>query len=537
VNLAGAGSLWLALVAAIVSAAAFGAGAVLRRDRLALGGAWAACTAFVCLAFASIAFVRALLVSDFSLRYVATHTTLNLPAYYKYAAFWAGHAGTALFWCLALSLWTALAAVTGRREYRALTAWTSCVLATMLTLFILVALFATYPFAALPMAPQEGRGLGPWLQHVSLALYPPSVYLGALASAVPFALTVAALATRRVGASWAAAVARWTSLSLVLLTVGAVLGMWRAYADPVTRDLWARTPVASGAVLAWLTATVLLHTIATHRQWRAQATVNVTLSIVTFVFSVRAALLVRNELVERVNALTVDTGSQWIVACVAVAAAAAVFLAWIRRVHLGEALISAVPAVSPRYARIGGYVVHVGAAVLALAIAGHAFRQDHDFAVGPGSPHTLRDPFGREWVFSGQGVSTNQAFNREMLIAALRPERSGKPQPIVRSEASRYFDSFGRDIGDVVTRPGVLGSMLQDVYVVAADATPDGQAHIHLTFIPLMRLAWIGGCLMIFGGVVALGLRAPPPSEAEESAARAEELVSRARTGVSSAGA
>ena len=56
---------------------------------------------------ASIGLWTALLTHDFSLKYVASNTSANMPKVYVFAAFWGGQAGSMLFWALILSVYSA----------------------------------------------------------------------------------------------------------------------------------------------------------------------------------------------------------------------------------------------------------------------------------------------------------------------------------------------------------------------------------------------------------------------------------------------
>ena len=58
---------------------------------------------------ASIGLWTALLTHDFSLEYVAAHTSANMPSVYMFTAFWGGQAGSMLFWALILSCYSAIA--------------------------------------------------------------------------------------------------------------------------------------------------------------------------------------------------------------------------------------------------------------------------------------------------------------------------------------------------------------------------------------------------------------------------------------------
>jgi len=62
--------------------------------------------------------LRALLLRDFSFKYVADYTSHSLPYFYTVTAFWAGRSGSLLFWLLVISVAGGLFLMT--RKYREL---------------------------------------------------------------------------------------------------------------------------------------------------------------------------------------------------------------------------------------------------------------------------------------------------------------------------------------------------------------------------------------------------------------------------------
>src|SRR5438105_1075243 len=122
-------SIWVALLmAAWACAVSYAGGATRRADLVASGErAMYATTAFVVLA--SIGLWTAIMTSDFSFKYVASFTSSNLPIVYKFTAFWGGQAGSLLFWCLVLSLYSTIAVWSNRASNRELMPWATGTLA------------------------------------------------------------------------------------------------------------------------------------------------------------------------------------------------------------------------------------------------------------------------------------------------------------------------------------------------------------------------------------------------------------------------
>ena len=129
--------------------------------------------------------------------------------------------------------------------------------------FAAMAAFVSPPFAALPASqiPTDGFGLDPSLQNPYMAAHPPTLYLGYVTLAVPFAFAMAALITGRTDARWLVSVRRWTLVSWTALGVGMLLGAHWAYVEIGWGGYWAWDPVENAALMPWLAATAFLHSV------------------------------------------------------------------------------------------------------------------------------------------------------------------------------------------------------------------------------------------------------------------------------------
>ncbi len=109
-------ALWVALLMAAWSATVSFAGAREGRADLVHSGERALYATFGFIVLASIGLWTALFTHDFSIKFVASYTSANLPKVYTFTAFWAGQAGSLLFWTLILAGDSAAAVLTGRNE-------------------------------------------------------------------------------------------------------------------------------------------------------------------------------------------------------------------------------------------------------------------------------------------------------------------------------------------------------------------------------------------------------------------------------------
>src|SRR6266567_3195277 len=119
--------------------------AVQRRRRLAASAQNALIAAFGATAVAAAVLLSALARHDFSFRYVADHTSKELPLGYTLTAFWGGQEGSLLLWLLVLCGYAVAAVWTTRRIARDLLAWTVPVLGLVGAFFSFVLVFVASP--------------------------------------------------------------------------------------------------------------------------------------------------------------------------------------------------------------------------------------------------------------------------------------------------------------------------------------------------------------------------------------------------------
>ena len=92
--LAGELALWVALLMAAWAATVSFAGGAQGRADLVRSGERAVYATFGFTLVASLGLWTALFTHDFSIKFVASYTSANLPTVYLFTAFWAGQAGS-----------------------------------------------------------------------------------------------------------------------------------------------------------------------------------------------------------------------------------------------------------------------------------------------------------------------------------------------------------------------------------------------------------------------------------------------------------
>ena len=154
--------------------------------------------------------------------------------------------------------------------------------------------------------------------------------------------------------------------------------------------------------------------------------------------------------------------------------------------------------------QVGGYVVHFGVVVLFAGFAGNAFREEFDITLGPGEAFVATDPYGDEWRFTSNGVSTTEALNRIATVSVLDMQQAGQPRGLLISEKRQYVDSFGNNTFEPSTEVGIFSRMRQDVYMIFVGVTEGETAEVRITFNPLVMWVWLGGILMAVGGLIVM---------------------------------
>jgi cytochrome c biogenesis factor len=485
VTLIGELALWIALLMAAWTAGVSCAGGVWRRPAFVVSGERAMDVTCACTIVASAGLVSALVTGDLAVRYVATYIDASVPAPYAIAALWAGTPGSLLFCAMVLSAAAALAQVVDRPVNRELRPWVTATISVVVVV-LLAATLDVNPYTRLDRVPLDGRGMNPLLQSAAMALYPPVLYAGYTASTVALAYAIAARIARRPAGEAADAVRRWTVVAWLAITAGIALVLWATYADLGRAAVWAWGPVETTSLLAWLSATALLHGVGGAAPRRVAARWSGLLVVTTFLLSIAGADRLRNRVAASVEPFAPVPGGIWIVGVLAAALVAALAYGGIRR------------------RRPGALVVYAGMAIVVLAGVGMAFRMQADATLAPGAAYSIRDPFGHRWTFTNAGVSRFERRDQQVIAVALTTTRDGKPRGLITAEWREHFDRSGRSSFDPAPRAGIVHGVAEDVYVALVGFRADGeQARVLIAFNPAVSGIWYGALTMLIGGLFA----------------------------------
>jgi cytochrome c-type biogenesis protein CcmF len=161
----------------------------------------------------------------------------------------------------------------------------------------------------------------------------------------------------------------------------------------------------------------------------------------------------------------------------------------------GEAYPEALARLVSRHRRrYGGYLVHLGLVALAIGVIGSQFfQQNHDAQLTRGQ-HATVGPYAVTFV----GATDVTRADVETVTAHLRITSHGQPVADIYPGRSVYANFQNQPTSAIsITTHG-----LQDLYVFLADWNGVDSITLRLFLNPLVPLIWLGGLLMLCGGVV-----------------------------------
>ena len=325
----GRAALLVTLGLSVYALVAGGAAAALGRRRLSLSARNALLASFVSTLVAAGVLVAGFLRDDFSLAYVAGHSSRDLPFQYKLSAFWGGQEGSLLLWLLVLNAYAACAVWFARRRTRDLVVWVTPVLAGIAVAFTWLLVAVSSPFDTIA-APADGNGLNPSLQNPYMVIHPVFLYLGYVGLAVPFAFAMGALLSGRTDERWIVATRRWTIVAWAALGIGQLLGAHWAYQEVGWGGYYAWDPVENAALMPWLAATAYLHSVMIQEKRGMLRVWNVTLVSLGFCLSLFGTFLTRSGVVSSIHSFTQSPIGAWFLGFIVVAVVFAGAMIWLR---------------------------------------------------------------------------------------------------------------------------------------------------------------------------------------------------------------
>jgi cytochrome c-type biogenesis protein CcmF len=287
IYLPGAVALWSALIFSL--AAMWGYALALSGDSAALTFARRAYGFFAASIFlTAVVLALSLMARDFRIEYVYQYSGMDLPAYYQFAAFWAGQKGSFMIWLFwGTMLGLLVRPTTGRNEPAVMGIY------TLTLLGLLLILVRENPFVMLRQTPVDGQGLNPLLQDNWMVIHPPIMFVGYAASAIPFSFAMAALWRRKYD-GWAARAFPWALGGFLVLGTAILMGGYWAYKTLGWGGYWGWDPVENASFIPWLFGTVLIHGLYMERTRNRYRRANYILTFLMYISVLYGTFLTRS---------------------------------------------------------------------------------------------------------------------------------------------------------------------------------------------------------------------------------------------------
>ncbi|MGA7396528.1 MAG: heme lyase CcmF/NrfE family subunit [Solirubrobacterales bacterium] len=270
----------------------------------------------------------AFLTDDFSLSVVANHSSIETPNFYKFTAMWSSQEGSLLLWASLLSVVASISLYATRRKLRDVVPWATAIMLGIAVFFISLMLFGggVNPFTVLSEVPRDGTGLNPLLQHPSMIIHPPMLYVGYVSLTVPFAFAIGALITRQVDAAWTKSTRGFALIAWTFLSIGIILGSRWSYTELGWGGYWAWDPVENASIMPWLITTAYLHSIMVQEKRGMLKVWNVSLIIASFTLALLGTFLVRSGVLQSIHAFGDSTVGPYFLALIGVILIGSTFL-------------------------------------------------------------------------------------------------------------------------------------------------------------------------------------------------------------------
>ncbi len=165
--------------------------------------------------------------------------------------------------------------------------------------------------------------------------------------------------------------------------------------------------------------------------------------------------------------------------------------------------------------RYGGYIVHLGVVLIFFGVVGSGFYQvRHEVSLKPGEQTRIRD-----YTITYHGLQQQRFPHKDLVTARLQIRRDGRQ--VVELFPGREFHPNAEQ---PITNVAIYSTIWGDLYIVLAGWESDQTALFEMYYNPLILWLWVGGVLMLLGGVIILNpkwepvyfrapARAPVPAE------------------------
>jgi cytochrome c-type biogenesis protein CcmF len=162
----------------------------------------------------------------------------------------------------------------------------------------------------------------------------------------------------------------------------------------------------------------------------------------------------------------------------------------------GEGALSAFPKLMWKMrSRYGGFIAHLGVVIMVIGITGsYAYKQENQATLRQGQTIGVGDYTLR---YDRAGTYTDR--NRDVQAAEFSIFRDGQYLDKIRTER-RFYTNAEQPTTEVSLR----STLLEDLYVTMPAVGENREVTLKVAVNPLVIWVWIGGFVMVFGGIISI---------------------------------
>jgi cytochrome c-type biogenesis protein CcmF len=169
----------------------------------------------------------------------------------------------------------------------------------------------------------------------------------------------------------------------------------------------------------------------------------------------------------------------------------------VRRAATGtDRLTAMIGLVSRSKRRYGGYIVHVGIAVMFLGFAGEGFKQEAEALLKPGEQMEVA-----HFTVKHDALRVTSDAQKQMITGHVSIFDDGKL--VDTMEPAKWF--FAKRENEPTTEVAIRRGFTEDIYIVLAgyDAAEQSATYaVHVN--PLVNWIWLGFAILAFGTILAM---------------------------------
>jgi cytochrome c-type biogenesis protein CcmF len=153
--------------------------------------------------------------------------------------------------------------------------------------------------------------------------------------------------------------------------------------------------------------------------------------------------------------------------------------------------------------RFGGYVVHLGVAIMVIGFAGSLGRTQTEIVARPGDSFAFAG-----YTFTYERLERSAPADKDVNLAVLELSRGDRRVATLRPQLN-----FHRNWDQPQSEIAIRTTPTSDLYVIlagideSADGTSDDEAIFRIHHNPLVVWVWAGAIVALLGGLIALLVR------------------------------